>query len=83
MIIVEQHANVYEAAEPDPDRRLTKPTSTINRIVATVEAGETLELLGADYKKDYAAYRVRLKDGREGYIMSDVKFRRVGKSAGT
>lgn len=79
-IVLEQSAFVYAAAEPLPGVEYVNPPAKQNRAIATVDAGETLELLGTEYKKDYAAYRVRLKDGRVGYLMSDAKFRRADKS---
>lgn len=75
LIVVEQHAQVFEASEPDPERSYPKPQERKNRSIGVVEAGETLELLDTEYKKDYAAYRVRLKDGRVGYLLSDVRFK--------
>lgn len=81
MIIVEERAQVYETAEPDPGRAPLTPEAGQNRVIAIIRAGDSLELLGAEYKKDYAAYRVRLKDGREGYLMSDTKFHQHNEQA--
>jgi hypothetical protein len=75
LIVVEQHARVFEASEPDPDRSYANLQTEKNRTIATVTPGETMELLDTEYKKDYAAYRVRLKDGRVGYLLSDVRFK--------
>lgn len=79
-IVLERSALVYADSEPLPDVKYVSRPSRQNRAIATVNAGETLELLGTEYKKDYAAYRVRLKDGRVGYLMSDAQFRRTEQS---
>ena len=74
LVVVEQHAPVFEASEPDPQRSYARLQTEQNRAIATVKPGETVELLGTEYKKDHAAYCVRLKDGRVGYLLSDVRF---------
>lgn len=74
VLVLEEQADVYARAHPRPE----EDTRHENAVISTVRRGESVELLGTEYKKDYAAYRVRLKDGRVGYLMSGVQFRKQG-----
>ena len=74
-IVMEERAEVFEAAEPNPDAHYRKPLKEKNRVISIVESGETVEFICVEYKKDYAAYKVRLKDGRKGFVMSGARFR--------
>jgi len=71
VILVQGRARVLE--KPTPERYLAalersgapveKPT-----VIATLDSGATVRLVKTEYFKDYAAYRVELPDGAQGYL---------------
>lgn len=67
-VIVQRLLNVYRTAEPpwrDPS----------NLPVATAAEHETLRVTRIRYEKDYMVVRVKVADGREGYVFSGDGFR--------
>lgn len=43
-----------------------------NRVLETVPVGGKLRVTGRDYEKDYMYYRVKLPDGRTGFVIGRV-----------
>ena len=67
-VIVERRLPVYRMAEPpwrDPS----------NSPVTSAAEHETLPVTRIRYEKDYMVVRVKLADGREGYVFSGDGFR--------
>jgi len=46
-----------------------------NEVVAVLNKGETGAVIHACYSKDFMFYKIRLKDGQEGYVWVGDKFR--------
>jgi hypothetical protein len=60
-IVAEEPTHVFSSdpgIDPDPSRG-----------IAILQSGETADVITRDYGKDYMYYKVRLKDGRKGYIL--------------
>jgi hypothetical protein len=65
-VTVERPTNVLEKPFPE-NYPSTNPEP--NAVIAVLEKGVTVELLGDKHGKDYKVYKVRLNDGRTGYIL--------------
>lgn len=67
-IIVEEPTKVFknypDSGPPNQDE-----------VVAVLNKGETGAVIHSRYSKDFMYYKIRLKDGRKGYVMFGDKFR--------
>ncbi|HRB82292.1 MAG TPA: hypothetical protein PK614_08540 [Nitrospira sp.] len=77
--IVDGDVNVLENPLPlsfSESKTYANPPATLpaNRIVAVLRKGQTIELLGRKYGKDFLAYEVQLPDGRRGYLIHGDSF---------
>jgi hypothetical protein len=52
-----------------------------NKIVGVLNAGESAPVLATRHSKEFMFYRIRLADGREGYVMFGDDFKVEQKSA--
>jgi hypothetical protein len=52
-----------------------------NKVVAVLNAGESAPVLATRHSKEFMFYRVRLADGREGYVMFGDDFKLEQKPA--
>jgi hypothetical protein len=52
-----------------------------DQVIAVMNKGETAEVITERYTKDYMFYKIRLKDGRVGYVWVGDKFRVVSKTS--
>jgi uncharacterized lipoprotein NlpE involved in copper resistance len=75
MIIVEAPTSVYE------DYPGSGPPTT--KVIAILAKGETKEVLQTRYAKDCQYLKIRLEDGRTGYVGWDGKYKIVPKTSGT
>lgn len=73
MIIVDAPTKVYkeypEGGLPSQDK-----------VVSVLNKDEVGDVLQVRYSKDFMYYKIRLKDGREGYVLFGDKFRVVPKN---
>jgi len=75
MVIAEEPTNVY-ADYPENG----KPNQA--KVITVLRQGETGDVIQTQYSKDFMFYKIRLKDGREGYVLFGDKFRVVPKTSG-
>jgi len=68
MVIVEEPTRVYKNY---PD---SGPPNQ-NEVITVLTKGETGAVIHSRYAKDAMYYKIRLKDGRKGYVMFGDKFR--------
>lgn len=66
-VVIEGPTKVY--AEPDVEN------AAGNRIVDILQPGTKGRVVDVRYSKDFKFYRIRLKDGRTGYVMHGDSFR--------
>ena len=71
-VIVEAPTSVYEDYPTDGP-----PTS---KIIAILDKGETVEVIHTRYAKDAQYLKIRLKDGRTGYVGWNGKYKVVPKT---
>jgi hypothetical protein len=62
-VVVERSLSVYETTEPPWRDHSNSP-------VAAAAARDTFPVMRIRYEKDYMVVRVKLADGREGYVFS-------------
>jgi hypothetical protein len=71
-IIADEPLNVYsiypESGMPSQDK-----------VIAVLHKGEACSVIYIRHSKDFQFYKIRLKDGREGYVQFGDKFRIVSK----
>jgi hypothetical protein len=73
MIIADEPTKVYSEY---PDSGMPKQ----DKVIAVLNENETSDVLQIKHSKDFQYYRVRLRDGREGYIQFGDKFRVISKN---
>ncbi len=73
MIVAEEPTKVFKSY---PDSGPPKQSE----VLAVLNKGEFGDVIHARYSKDFMFYKIRLKDGREGYVWVGDKFRVVPKS---
>lgn len=61
MLTAETTTSVYEDYPSDGSPR--------TKVIAVMNKGDTAAIIHTRYAKDAAYYKVRLKDGREGYVL--------------
>lgn len=66
VVVVENTVEVFEEYPKN------KPG---NKLIATLSKGNKAEVIHVRYSKEFKFYRVRLEDGREGYVMFGDNFR--------
>jgi len=75
IVIAEEPVNVYknypQSGKPNQDE-----------VITILRQGETGDVIQTRYSKDFMFYKIRLKDGREGYVLFGDKFRVVPKASG-
>jgi hypothetical protein len=74
-IVVLGHTRVLEKPLPEDlykgiVRGKDEPPIERPKLVAVLDSGTTVRLLKTEYMKEYAAYRIELRDGRRGYVFS-------------
>lgn len=74
MVIAEEPTRVFKGY---PDSGPPKQ----DEVVAVLNKGETGAVIHSRYSKDFMFYKIRLKDGREGYVWVGDKFRVVPKAS--
>jgi hypothetical protein len=84
VLLVRGRVRVLE--KPTPERYLAalkKSGGSVDTsaVVATLDSGTTVRLVKTEYFKDYAAYRVELPDGAQGYLFADDSIEIPGGSA--
>lgn len=67
VLIAEASTTVYEDYPTDGPPRA--------KVVGVMNEGDTAPVIHTRYAKDAAYYKVRLQDGREGYVGWDGKFK--------
>ncbi len=75
LIVAEEPTSVFKSY---PDSGPPKQSE----IIAVLSKGESCDVIHSRYSKDFMFYKIRLKDGREGYVWVGDKFRVVPKSMG-
>ena len=75
IVVVEGPTNVFkdypQSGNPNTDS-----------VITILNKGETGEVIHTRYSKDFMFYKIRLKDGREGFVQFGDKFKVVPKAAG-
>lgn len=71
--IIDKPTEVME--EPYPKHYGEKTT----RVIGTLQPGQEVKVINYRYNKDFRAYKVRLPDGRVGYIIGGNEFHIVKK----
>lgn len=57
-------------------------TPSQDKVIAVLNQGESGYIIHTRYSKDFMFYKIRLKDGREGYVWFGDKFKVVSKTPG-
>lgn len=57
-------------------------TPSQDKVIAVLNQGETGDVIHTRYSKDFMFHKIRLKDGREGYVWFGDKFKVVPKTSG-
>ncbi|MBF0474980.1 MAG: SH3 domain-containing protein [Deltaproteobacteria bacterium] len=52
-----------------------------DEVIAVLNRGEACAVIHSRYSKDFMFYKIRLKDGREGYVWAGDKFRVLPKTS--
>lgn len=66
LVITENHIDVLK--EPYPlNYPSTKPRP--NTVIAVLKKGERVKVINYRYGKDYMVYKIKLQDGRNGYVI--------------
>ncbi len=66
--VVSEKMEVVEAASPFPRRNRTSTSD--NPVVAILHRGDRFYVCKRDYEKDYMYWKVKLLDGRKGYVIA-------------
>jgi len=67
IVVINEPTNVLAAPSL---QEYEKGSSGPPNVVTVLKKGETAEVIGKEYGKSYLAYKIRLSDGRTGYIIS-------------
>jgi len=73
MVVVQAPVEVFE--KPFPKQY----AGTTNQVIETLQKGQEVRVLGSEYGKDFLAYKVRLADGRVGYLIAGDEFKIIKK----